>query len=317
MNSPRKTHQHVVKLQHEIKTLKATVKQQKECIQCLERELCSLKTTQSESNEYEEYAKKQLMRNVEILSKENSQLREEIEKYKSKVTKMMKLLYNMSKKGISVDVMVDCAEEDINDGNINHVQGNDDIQILETQMSNLSSTTFTPLNMPDDEKVLNMICHTHLPSNGVVPKLNLEQFQQHKYNDNCLSNKMKHNNNHHHNNSHEVLVDAYTVGNNHNNANISNNNNNNNSFHIKNSNNNSFINNNGITHKQLNKSVNYVNNNNNNNNNKIKLMTLNATHHHHHTNTQTNNNNNTNESHKQQHNSLKSGGSFINNNKNK
>lgn len=301
-NSPRKTHQHVIKLQHEVKTLKATVKQQKECIQSLEKELCSIKSTQSESNEYEEYAKKQLMRNVEILSKENTQLREEIEKYKSKVNKMMKLLYNMSKKGISVDVMVDCAEEDINDENVNNnnnVQGNEDIQVLETQMSNLSSTTFTPLNMPDDEKVMDMICHTHLPLNGGVPKLNLEQFQQHKYN----------------NNLHEVLVDAYAGGNNnHSNAIISNNNNNNNSFHIKSSNNNSFINNNnGITHKQLNKSVNYINNI-NNNNNKIKLMTLNATHHHH-TNTQTNNTNtNINEPHKQQqHNSLKSGGSFINN----
>ena len=301
MNSPRKTHQHVIKLQHEVKTLKATVKQQKECIQSLEKELSSLKSAQSESNEYEEYAKKQLMRNVEILSKENTQLREEIEKYKSKVNKMMKLLYNMSKKGISVDVMVDCAEEDINDSNVttNYVQGNEDIQVLETQMSNLSSTTFTPLNMPDDEKVMDMICHTHLPSNGGVPKLNLEQFQQHKYNNN--------------NNSHEVFVDAYAVGNNnHSNAIISNNNNNNNSFHIKNSNNNSFINNhNGIAHKQLNKSVNYINNN----NNKIKLMTLNAIHHNH-TNTQTNNTNtNINEPHKQQqqHNSLKSGGSFINN----
>ena len=259
----------------------------------LEKELSSLKCTQSESNEYEEYAKKQLMRNVEILSKENTQLREEIEKYKSKVNKMMKLLYNMSKKGISVDVMVDCAEEDINDSNVttNNVQGNEDIQVLETQMSNLSSTTFTPLNMPDDEKVMDMICHTHLPSNGGVPRLNLEQFQQQKYNNN-------------NNNSHEVLVDAYAVGNNnHSNAIISNNNN-------------SFINNhNGITHKQLNKSVNYINNINNNNNNKIKLMALNAIHHNH-TNTQTNNTNtNINEPHKQQqqHNLLKSGGSFINN----
>ena len=254
-NSPRKTHQHVLKLQQEIKALKATVKQQKAHIQGLEKELSSLKSTQSESNTYEEYAKKQLMRNVEILSKENSQLREEIEKYKSKVTKMMKLLYNMSKKGISVDVMVDCAEEDINDhdngignnNNANSAQGNDDIQVLETQMSNLSSTTFTPLNMPDDEKVMNIICHTHLPSNGVVPKLNLEQFHQHKYNDSCLSNKIKHNNNNNQNyNSHELLVDAHTVNNNHTNTIISNNNNN--SFHIKNTNN-SFINNNGIAHK--------------------------------------------------------------------
>ena len=254
------------------------------------------------------------MRNVEILSKENSQLREEIEKYKSKVTKMMKLLYNMSKKGISVDVMVDCAEEDINDhdngignnNNANSAQGNDDIQVLETQMSNLSSTTFTPLNMPDDEKVMNIICHTHLPSNGVVPKLNLEQFHQHKYNDSCLSNKIKHNNNNNQNyNSHELLVDAHTVNNNHTNTIISNNNNN--SFHIKNTNN-SFINNNGIAHKLLNKSVNYINNN-----NKIKLVTLNATHHQHRADTQTNTGTNNTTAEPYKHNPLKSGSASVNN----
>lgn len=324
VNSPRKNKDQVTKLQNEINSLKNTIKQQNECIQGLEKELSALKTTQTESNEYEEYAKKQLLRNVEILSNENNQLREEIEKYKNKVVKMMKLLYNMSKKGISVDVMVDCAEEDINDNNNNdnnntntnntnadmntNKNGDDDIQLLETQMSNLSSTTFTPLNLPDDENVNNIVCHTQLPSNGVVPKLNLEQFNKTKYNENysTSANKPTNNNNNNNNNSHDLLLDMYTIGNHgvNNTLNIMNNH----SVNLKKNSNNSF---NGS--KQLNKSVNLVNSN--NNNNKIKLMNLNGAHFHNNNNI---NQNNSNSGSHQRHdssknNSSKSGG----NNKNK
>lgn len=173
LNSPTKSNELITKLTTEVNHLKAQLNQQDDYVKSLEREIDELKMSKNETNEYEEYTKKQMLREVKILEVENKQLKEEIENYKAKEIKMMKMLYNMSKKGIPIEEMINCAEEDVQETK------------LDTDKTNLSSTTFTPIILQDQVKQSSLASSLdHKPE--AVPKLNLDTLNN-KYNQNYLN----------------------------------------------------------------------------------------------------------------------------------
>lgn len=173
LNSPTKSNELITKLTTEVNQLKAQITQQDDYVRSLEKEIVELKMNKNENNEYEEYTKKQMLRSVKILEVENKQLREEIENYKAKEIKMMKMLYNMSKKGIPIEEMINCAEEDVQESK------------LDTDKTNLSSTTFTPIILQEQIKQASLASSLdHKPD--VVPKLNLDTLNN-KYNENYFN----------------------------------------------------------------------------------------------------------------------------------
>lgn len=175
LNSPEKANETIYQLQNEIAQLKTHLSQRDDYIRSLENEIINLKSNAMENNEYEEYAKKQMLRNVKSLTSENEQLREEIENYKQKEIKMMKILYNMSKKGIPIEEMINCAEEDIGDTDNNK---------LDTEKTNHSSTTFTPISL--NEQIKGVSLASSLEQKPAIPKLNLDTLNN-KYNENYFS----------------------------------------------------------------------------------------------------------------------------------
>lgn len=148
----------------EIIKLKDQLQSQAKYMKDIEKELVSLKENKQEENEYDEYAKKQMVRNVKLLSAENRQLHEEITEFKNKEIKLMKLLFEMKKRGIPIEDMIDCVDDSIsNTNNINN------------QLSNNSeiSVTFTPLILNTEDNF------TVKPE--MIPKLNFNQLNE-KYN---------------------------------------------------------------------------------------------------------------------------------------
>ena len=80
-----------------------------------------IKNLQSHSNnytedEYEQYSKKTILRNIRMLTTENEELTKQIKEYKAKEFKIMKLLYAINKKGISMDTILACANDNDNKG---------------------------------------------------------------------------------------------------------------------------------------------------------------------------------------------------------
>lgn len=167
LNSPDKSIEDlknaIKEKEKEISFLKNQLLSKDKYISEMESEIISLKTNKTEVSEYDEYAKKQMMRNVKLLQAENFQLRDEVNKFKLKEIKMMKLLYNLNKKGIPIDSMIDCAEEEIGTG-------------AETDKTN---GTFIPL-IDEGEVVKNLV------RPDIVPKLNFDQLNQ-KFNENYFS----------------------------------------------------------------------------------------------------------------------------------
>ena len=98
---------------NEITELKNKINEQDNYIINLEKKI---KNLQNNSNNYtedenEQYSKKMVLRNIRMLTSENEELTKQINEYKAKEFKIMKLLYAMNKKGISMDTILACAND--------------------------------------------------------------------------------------------------------------------------------------------------------------------------------------------------------------
>ena len=93
----------------EIIKLKNRISEQDKYIFDLENKIKSLRKDKSETNEeYEQYSKKMILRNIKVLTTENEELNKQINEYKEKQIKIMKALYYIKKiKGISIDSFLD------------------------------------------------------------------------------------------------------------------------------------------------------------------------------------------------------------------
>ena len=49
-----------------------------------------------------------ILRNIKVLTNENEELHKQIKEYKEKEIKIMRALYYINKKGISIDTFLDC-----------------------------------------------------------------------------------------------------------------------------------------------------------------------------------------------------------------
>ena len=93
---------------NEIVKLKNRINEQDKYINELENKIKSIRNNkQLEDEEYEQYSKKIVLRNIKALTTENEKLKKQIEEYKEKEIKIMRALYYINKKGISIDSFID------------------------------------------------------------------------------------------------------------------------------------------------------------------------------------------------------------------
>ena len=176
---------------NEINILKIEISEKNKIIKTLNDENINLKNDKSEEEEYEQYSKKIMIRNVKLLTSENQQLRNEIEQYKRKIMTMMKILYNMKNKGIPIDEFVENVENNISSNNSK----------LNSQKSDITNHSFIPLYIENNDDLNENIS---VKNQMKIPSLNLEQLNN-KYNFEYLSpndNNKKPNNN---NNSNNII----------------------------------------------------------------------------------------------------------------
>jgi hypothetical protein len=119
LDSNRKQKQ-IIKLKKELENkkdeiinLKRRISEQDKYIYDLENKIKSIRNNkQEEDEEYEQYSKKMILRNIKVLTNENEELHKQIKEYKEKEIKIMRALYYINKKGISIDTFLDCNTED-------------------------------------------------------------------------------------------------------------------------------------------------------------------------------------------------------------
>ena len=88
----------------EIKDLKKRIDEQNNYITELEDKIKNIIDAKvKEDIEYEQYSKKMIVRNIKVLTTENEELHKQINEYKDKEIKIMKVLYYLNKQGISID----------------------------------------------------------------------------------------------------------------------------------------------------------------------------------------------------------------------
>ena len=284
-----------------INNLKEILNNKEKIINDLKNEIQTLKNNKNEEDEYEQYSKKIMIRNIKLLTVENNDLRKELEIYKNKEIKIMSILYNLNKNGIPIDDLVNFAQESQINLNNNNNEKSDNIT---------SSNTFIPIYIKSNSNINNFY---DIKNDMNIPNLNFDNLNQ-KYNEDFIQNNNKNNyiNNNNNNfidignikinfndnqnyvnspitssinNSISTTANGYSYNNNLNNnlkkenkEKTKNNNNNNNN----NKNKNYYSNKNYIYNSQEIKSNNYYHNknninnnnkNNNNNNNKEKNFT--------------------------------------------
>lgn len=132
----------------------------------LENKLSSMKINKNVDEEYEKYSKIVMNKNVKMLTIENENLHKQLKEYKEKDLKMMKILYNLQKKGIKID---DLLENELNENDDkNNLLKCDDENVLKTDTT---INTFTPLNLNDEQK--NISCKSSINLNQNLPVLPL------------------------------------------------------------------------------------------------------------------------------------------------
>ena len=101
---------------NEINEIKNKINEQDNYIFNLEQKIKNLQNNSNNftEDENEQYSKKMVLRNIRMLTSENEELTKQINEYKGKEFKIMKLLYAISKKGISMDTILACANDDNN-----------------------------------------------------------------------------------------------------------------------------------------------------------------------------------------------------------
>ena len=104
-----KLHNDLNNKKNEINNLKKRINEQNKYIYDLENKIKIIKTEQKgdDEEECEQYSKKMILRNIKALTIENEELHKQINEYKNKEIKIMKALYYINKKGISIDDFLD------------------------------------------------------------------------------------------------------------------------------------------------------------------------------------------------------------------
>ena len=97
----------------EINNLKMRINEQDKYINNLENKIKSIRNNKKDDEEeYEQYSKKMILRNIKALTSENEELNKQIKEYKEKEIKIMRALYYISKQGISIDKFLDGNNEE-------------------------------------------------------------------------------------------------------------------------------------------------------------------------------------------------------------
>ena len=92
----------------EVNNLKKRINEQNKYINNLENKIKSINNNKKrDDDEYEQYSKKMILRNIKVLTTENEELHKQIKEYKEKEIKIMRALYYLNKKGISIDEFLD------------------------------------------------------------------------------------------------------------------------------------------------------------------------------------------------------------------
>ena len=104
-----KLHNDLNNKKNEINNLKKRINEQNKYIYDLENKIKNIKNEQKgdDEEECEQYSKKMIIRNIKALTIENEELQKQINEYKNKEIKIMKALYYINKKGISIDDFLD------------------------------------------------------------------------------------------------------------------------------------------------------------------------------------------------------------------
>ena len=97
----------------EIKDLKKRIDEQNNYITELEDKIKNIIDAKvKEDIEYEQYSKKMIVRNIKDLTTENEELHKQINEYKDKEIKIMKVLYYLNKQGISIDSFLEKVNDE-------------------------------------------------------------------------------------------------------------------------------------------------------------------------------------------------------------
>ena len=189
--------------QNEIINLQSIVKEKDTYIKNLEEKISSLNITQNVDKEYEKYSKIIIVKNIKNLTIENEQLHKQVSEYKTKEIKMLKLLQNMKKKGIDIDIILSQVNNDekininLNSNNSNMTELNsnsnsnnkyDDIVLKTdtTNNTNITNNTFLPLNLNEEQKNVSHKSCINLAQN--LPELPLKNINEY-FNENYFSNQ--------------------------------------------------------------------------------------------------------------------------------
>ena len=198
--------------ENEINNLKNIINEKDIYIKNLENRVSSLNINKNVDEEYEKYSKIIMLKNVKSLTKENEDLHKQLNEYKNKEIKMMKLLENMNKKGIDINNilnMLDKEEENNiinNPANINEINNSSELNTNEriikydeivlktdtTNNTNNTNNTFEPLNLNDQQK--NISSKSCINLNQNLPVLPLKHINEY-FNDNYYVQKENENDN--------------------------------------------------------------------------------------------------------------------------
>ena len=181
---------------NEIYNLTNIVNEKDIYIKNLEEKISLLNVNQNVDKEYEKYSKIIIVKNIKNLTKENEQLHKQIQEYKNKEIKMMKLLQNIKNSGVDIDNILKQinSNENINinlnsnNSNISEVSHNkyDDIALKTdtTNNTNITNNTFLLLNLNDEQKNISHKSCINLEQN--LPELPLKNINDY-FNENYFA----------------------------------------------------------------------------------------------------------------------------------
>jgi len=187
--------QEIENKKNEIINLKSIVNEKDAYIKNLEEKISSLNVTQNVDKEYDKYSKIIIVNNIKNLTLENEQLHKQIQDYKNKEIKMMKLIENMKKSGIDFDNILNQLnmKEEVNvnlnsnNSNINESLSSNkyDDAVLKTDTTNntnITNNTFLPFNLNEEQKnISNKSCINLAQNLPELPLKNINDFFNENY----------------------------------------------------------------------------------------------------------------------------------------
>ena len=187
--------QEIENKKNEINNLKSIVNEKDAYIKNLEEKISSLNVTQNVDKEYDKYSKIIIVKNIKNLTLENEQLHKQIQDFKNKEIKMMKLIENMKKSGIDFDNILNQInnKEEINinlnskNSSINESLSSnkyDDVVLKTdtTNNTNITNNTFLPFNLNEEQKnISNKSCINLAQNLPELPLKNINDFFNENY----------------------------------------------------------------------------------------------------------------------------------------